>query len=82
MTIENIFYAFGIFYSVVGSLLMIMVGMAVLFLCKKLNDLSHVVEKKFEPVTETIDHPEKSAYSAGEWLADILLGRIVQKLTV
>jgi hypothetical protein len=72
MTLENVFYTVGIFFFLLNIILLLGIVFILLYIRKKVTDVSRLIEEKVDMVTS---RPVEVATGLGVSLADFLFKR-------
>ncbi|CAN5176337.1 hypothetical protein BH09PAT1_BH09PAT1_0950 [soil metagenome] len=76
MSIQDLFFLFGIIYMVMGIVLMIIIGVVLIVIKNKITDLYKLVDEKVTQIQHIADDPTEAAISLGTKMA----GMAVQKV--
>lgn len=81
MSIQDIFYIFGIVYMVMGIVLMIIIGVVLIIIKNRINDLHTLVDKKVEMINRIANDPTDMAFNVGAKMANVAVKKVKEAIS-
>jgi hypothetical protein len=81
MSIQDIFYLFGIVYMVLGIVLMIIIGTVLIIIKNRINDLHTMVDKKMELINRFTEDPTDMAFNVGAKMANVAVKKVKEAIS-
>jgi hypothetical protein len=76
MSIQDIFYLFGIVYMVMGIILMIIIGVVLIVIKNKIAAMHRMVEEKIDQINRITENPTDAAINLGSKVAGMAVKKI------
>ncbi len=81
MSIQDVFYLFGIVYMVMGIILMIIIGVVLIIIKNRINDLHTLVDKKMELFNRFTNDPSDMAFNVGAKVANVAVKKVKEAIS-
>ncbi len=81
MSIQDVFYLFGIVYMILGVILMIIIGVVLITIKNRINDLHTLVDKKIEQLNRFTEDPADMAFNVGAKMANVAVKKVKEAIS-
>jgi len=81
MSIQDVFYLFGIIYMVMGIILMIIIGVVLIVIKNKITDLYKLIDEKVDQISNIANDPTGVAINLGSKMAGVAMRRVKEAMT-